>query len=56
MDTSRPNLYTAERVLTACPPLHSIVQVVNRCLDEEMNVFKATIQDVVDELEVRVKG
>jgi len=27
---------------------------VNRCLDEDINVFKHTIQDVVDELEVRV--
>lgn len=30
----------------------SIVRVVNKCLDEEINVFKHTIQDVVDELEV----
>ena len=27
--------------------------MVNRCLDEDINVFKHTIQDVVDELEVR---
>ena len=27
--------------------------MVNRCLDEDITVFKHTIQDVVDELEVR---
>lgn len=33
---------------------NNAVQVVNRCLDEDINVFKHTIQDVVDELEVRI--
>ena len=46
-------------MLTGCPAartLRSIVQVVNKCLDEEISVFKATIQDVVDELEVHHQG
>lgn len=30
----------------------SIVAVVDKCLEEELPVFKATIQDIVDELEV----
>jgi hypothetical protein len=32
----------------------SIVAVVDKCLEEDLAVFRATVQDIVDELEVRV--
>lgn len=32
----------------------SIVAVVDKCLEEDLAVFKATVQDIVDELEVRI--
>ena len=28
--------------------------VVDKCLEEDLAVFRATVQDIVDELEVRV--
>jgi hypothetical protein len=31
----------------------SIVAVVDKCLEEDLAVFRATVQDIVDELEVR---
>ena len=43
-----PTLRLDDRLVSAL-----VEQVVNRCLDEDINVFKHTIQDVVDELEVR---
>lgn len=46
----------SSHALTGCAAPCSIVQVVNKCLDEEINVFKHTIQDVVDELEVCCLG
>ena len=36
-----------------CKPC-SIVAVVDKCLEEDLAVFRATVQDIVDELEVRV--
>jgi hypothetical protein len=30
------------------------VAVVDKCLEEDLAVFRATVQDIVDELEVRV--
>jgi hypothetical protein len=37
-----------------CSRLHqrSIIAVVDKCLEEDLAVFKATVQDIVDELEV----